>query len=526
MFSDQEIVFAQKATAIVNAAGMDPRHLDLENFRSLAPLIFTRAYCAIYKENAFSLQPDSSKEDIILISQLVIDGLVSKTRNPALSMISGFDVFQRNHRAIGILVGILFDEGQRLWLEKRGKKNKDGNNTSPTSPSSKGKDSDDSPRDIRKLLSKIDNLEDQLSQLNLKPDRPRSTSKTRRRKSSHKKNEDEEVSLRKDNEKQQISGENNPETSEDPVATEHAVESNGNSHNNITRKRPASAKSSSELHQQHCSSENTANKISPRPSSAGGNATKIIRHLKMQKDYRYPTESSVLPMPPRSPDRPSSASAVRKPASSSHANYTYDLISGRKIPVKETNNVYNQQHILTNLDQLQFNQNKQVIQDSLYPNERKKENHHNTGGSSSLPLKPEYPCKRIEQSVDEWLKRMRELNRLEADPHYHSDLLTANVPTSFASSSSSPVIVYHPAYEIMEEHDIILSIEHCHNCEHHNVSLRHNSKEYIEKAQSLMKTFSSYLFHENYCVRFGISIIPADLKGSSYSCQSNLVGAF
>jgi hypothetical protein len=57
-------------------------------------------------------------------------------------------------------------------------------------------------------------------------------------------------------------------------------------------------------------------------------------------------------------------------------------------------------------------------------------------------------------------------------------------------------------------------------------SNRHNSKEYIEKAQSLMKTFSSYLFHENYCVRFGISIIPADLKGSSSSCQCNRVGAF
>jgi hypothetical protein len=51
MFSDQEIVFGQKATAIVNAAVTDPRNLDLENFRSLAHLFFTRAYCAIFSSS-------------------------------------------------------------------------------------------------------------------------------------------------------------------------------------------------------------------------------------------------------------------------------------------------------------------------------------------------------------------------------------------------------------------------------------------------------------------------------------------
>jgi hypothetical protein len=112
MWSNQEIAFAQKATAIVKAAGMDPRLMDLENFRVLSPIIFTRAYSAIYKENEFSLDHSSNKEDIILVSQLIIDGLVAKTRNSALSMITGFDIFQRNHRAIGIMVGILFDELQ------------------------------------------------------------------------------------------------------------------------------------------------------------------------------------------------------------------------------------------------------------------------------------------------------------------------------------------------------------------------------------------------------------------------------
>lgn len=113
------VQFAQKATAIVKAAGFDPKTIDLETFRRLAPLIFTRAYSAIYKEQLISeLGDKSTKEEQILNSQLVIDGLTVKTRNPALATISGIDIFQGNHRAVGILAGVLFSEGQRLWMEK------------------------------------------------------------------------------------------------------------------------------------------------------------------------------------------------------------------------------------------------------------------------------------------------------------------------------------------------------------------------------------------------------------------------
>jgi hypothetical protein len=114
-----DVIFAQKATAIVKAAGMDPRNIDLERFRQNAPHVFSRAYSAIYKEKLLTvLTENSSKEDKILNSQLVLDGLFTKTRNPILLQLSGADVYEGNHRAIGVLVGILFAEGQRLWLEK------------------------------------------------------------------------------------------------------------------------------------------------------------------------------------------------------------------------------------------------------------------------------------------------------------------------------------------------------------------------------------------------------------------------
>ena len=45
-----DVLFAQKASAVSKCAGMDPRSMDLERFRSLAPVIFCKAYSTIYKE--------------------------------------------------------------------------------------------------------------------------------------------------------------------------------------------------------------------------------------------------------------------------------------------------------------------------------------------------------------------------------------------------------------------------------------------------------------------------------------------
>jgi hypothetical protein len=46
--------------------------------------------------------------------------LHSRTRNPALAQITGADVvLHKRHHAIGVCVGVLFSEGQRLWLARQ-----------------------------------------------------------------------------------------------------------------------------------------------------------------------------------------------------------------------------------------------------------------------------------------------------------------------------------------------------------------------------------------------------------------------
>lgn len=147
-----DVLFAQKASAVVKAAGMDPKLLDLEKFRHMASVIFVRAYQAIYREyfnfsssnnhndadsdsgiiqmNDISLVATVTSEDISAFlssklgekqaqnAQLVLEGLRRRTENPALNNLNGHDICKGSHRAIGVCVGILFAEGQRLWLEK------------------------------------------------------------------------------------------------------------------------------------------------------------------------------------------------------------------------------------------------------------------------------------------------------------------------------------------------------------------------------------------------------------------------
>jgi len=114
-----DVLFAQKASAVAKCAGLDPRSLDLEKFRALAPVIFARAYCAIYREE---LDDCDVEEKPQIAAQLVIEGLLSKTNVGALEQISGEDVCAGSHRAIGVLVGVLFAEGQRMWLAKQEEK--------------------------------------------------------------------------------------------------------------------------------------------------------------------------------------------------------------------------------------------------------------------------------------------------------------------------------------------------------------------------------------------------------------------
>lgn len=99
-----------------SAIGMNPKSLDLEKFRELSPVIFTKAYEAIYNEVIST--NSCTRDDFISDTQAVIDNLYVKTKNSALKTVTGADLCDGVHRAIGILVAVLFAEGRDCGLKR------------------------------------------------------------------------------------------------------------------------------------------------------------------------------------------------------------------------------------------------------------------------------------------------------------------------------------------------------------------------------------------------------------------------
>ena len=93
--------------------------MDLRRFYELAAVICTRAYLGIYKESPLGLISDpQNDDDLISNAHKIINGLITKTNDRNLMEISGRDIMLGSRRAVGILINVLYSEGNRLWLLK------------------------------------------------------------------------------------------------------------------------------------------------------------------------------------------------------------------------------------------------------------------------------------------------------------------------------------------------------------------------------------------------------------------------
>ena len=123
-------LFLHKCTVLVKAAGLSDRVKSMEQFKTLAPTILLLSYAAIY-ENAHELV-DAAQAGAVVHSRdelrrstlygvkelqkidIIINSLSRVTKHSLLDTVSGRDVCLGNEQAIGIMVGILYSEGNRL----------------------------------------------------------------------------------------------------------------------------------------------------------------------------------------------------------------------------------------------------------------------------------------------------------------------------------------------------------------------------------------------------------------------------
>lgn len=95
------------------------------------------------------------------------------------------------------------------------------------------------------------------------------------------------------------------------------------------------------------------------------------------------------------------------------------------------------------------------------------------------PGRSEYPGKRIEKSVEDWLQKMRNAQMEEKSvPSGKSRGKNGRRPISPGKSAQTPkpsLIEPLAVHWGMEEMDLMLTVEHCHDCERHCVHTRHDS---------------------------------------------------
>jgi hypothetical protein len=400
--------------------------MDLKRFYELAAVIITRAYGGIYKESLAGIIPDpQNDEDLVNNAHKVINGLISKTNDRSLMEISGRDVVSGSQKAVGILVSVLYSEGNRLWLQKLNKADDCQTETS--------EDGDDY-RDYGSNRKK--NTANTVKREKKGPTRRCPYTETEAEISSF----DEQLD-------RIISGDGDDDSNSERDGHGYRNDYNAISQMGGTRKkRPSSAPSRS--------------KSGHRGRIALAQAAAVERLFSANK-YR---DILIARLAEQSAGKP--PPATRPDSDKNSQPYTYDMKSGRKVILSQAY-----------LDSVARRRKIEALNNVKKMSDIDGEKKSSDTGLPPVPSRPEWPGKSTGASVDKWIKRM-----------------TASSPEE-DSAFSRPQM--YGAYQLMEKLDMVISIEHCFNCAHHSLSLRHDPKEYMRNANECIRTVAQLAHGEN-----------------------------
>ena len=136
---------------------------------------------------------------------------------------------------------------------------------------------------------------------------------------------------------------------------------------------------------------------------------------------------------------------------------------------------------------------------------------------AELPPTPIWPGIRTQSSTLEWVRKMRDTREAE-------ELKIKTKKTLLTLPLYKPL--FQQAYMFMERGDILVSVEHCVNCDHHNTTLRHDSQEYPVRADGALKVCAQMLYDANIAARVGVFRFHANVtKHSQVTDESNRIGA-
>ena len=444
-----DILFAQKASACVKAAGLDPRTMDIKKFRQLAAVIFTRAYQGIYKEYDGILSDPLNEDEQSQNAQKVIDGLFKKTNNHILLEITGKDIIEGNHRAIGILVGIIYSEGNRLWVEKLRRAEESNKQNLQIHPTSNNHHSDIVPS-----ISKTNKI-------------PKKKKKKVVSDDVIKNENDDKISWvlvngRDKSPEKGCGDENNVDRKEykpgDPELREKPTR----------RKRPNSAPTHRIVSWQAKACERLFRATGRYREAVDAHITEhghgqIVEEIPLLKGNKTEGGTVMVSSPSKSMQ-----SVDKDYKEHTTEPYTYDFRTGRKIPVSQYQEILDELAKQRKLEAIHNLKNVSDLDDS---GENKDKNINHEQLVPPPPTRAEWPSKSTGQSVEKWMKRIM-MERGIGDE------------TSLDPNAQPR---HYRAYSLLEKMDFVISVEHCYNCEHHNTTLRHDAQEYVRQANAIMK---------------------------------------
>ena len=73
----------------------------------------------------------------------------------------------------------------------------------------------------------------------------------------------------------------------------------------------------------------------------------------------------------------------------------------------------------------------------------------------------------------------------------------------------APDINMLSVYSEMEPHTVILSVEYCHSCDDHPMTLRHHSEEYLHRMKECLRYLAEKVFSTYPCLKLGVLSVPA-----------------
>ena len=446
-----DILFAQKASACVKAAGLDPKTMDLKKFRAMAVTIFTRAYQGIYKEYEGIISDPQNEGEQARNAQKVINGLFNKTGNDALNEIVGHDVVCGSHKAIGILVGILYAEGNRLWMEKLNRieasRIKSRNDETESLQKKKKMIKKSKKRRTKKTDEAVpeSDIQDAMNE-GMENSSAVSVPVTMIHESSSQAAHDGR-DMMEDGHREEYRGD---------VAAHHGVEGVP-----VRRIRPKSAPSQ-RISSSQAASCNRLYRHDNRHRKAVDAHVAVHGHVKPWLADNMPPPVPGTSSNPQSPNhrkqqQQASDLPINPVPQEPPQPHTYDPITGRRITLVEYQ---------AKMAELQ----KKRLQDAIGnlkhgsdlddPKKNNPTNDQNNNPLPPVPTKPVWPGKSTGNSVDKWVQRM----------------IVARVGAEPVDSNAAPR--YYKAYNLLEKMDLVISIEHCFNCVHHCAVILYKPSSY------------------------------------------------